>query len=180
MYREEIGSEIAGVGVTALRYGIAEHVARRVESEEDITLGMATLVAADVLDGIVLRHLDLDTPVRRLADGVLDYLSIARVGGSIASKYPETRPYFGILAARTVLVGGLNAVHQYKTDEVTKSSKRHRLTTLSVAGFALAAVEGSSRATKIAGSLMAGIAVANLPSYFRGLGVKHPSGFRQA
>jgi hypothetical protein len=175
----KLAREAVGVGVTVARYGLAEKMARHVKDEKPITLDMAELITADVLDGEVLRKFDLDTPVRRVADGVVDHLSMARVVCEVAKKYPESRAYIGILAARAVIVGGLNTFHIAKTGEITKGNTNQRATNLATAAFALATVTRNKKLTHITGAIASGIAIATIPVYFKGLGKEHDGEFRQ-
>ncbi len=175
----KIASEAIGVGVTAARYGLAEKMARHVRDDKPIGLDMTELIMADVLDGEILRKFDMDTPARRVADGVVDHLSMIRVVGEVAKKYPDSRLYIGILAARAALVGGLGAYHLAQTGEITKGNGKQRITNLATAAFALAAVTGNKKLTHITGAIASGVAVATVPAYFKGLGRLHDGEFRQ-
>ena len=140
---------------------------------------MAVFVAADTLDGAVLRQFNLDTPVRRITDGLVDHLSVARVMLEVARQKPEARPYIGILALRAAVVGGLNLTHLLKTGEVTKGRLNQKATNLAMAGFALTALSGNKKATQITGSIAAGIAAWTATAHLRELGNVHPSGLRE-
>lgn len=174
----ETFKELVGIGVTFARYGLAERTAKHVREDKPIFMDMLGVISADLMDGVILRKFEMDTPTRRLADGIVDYLSIARVGAEVATKHPETRPYLGALAIRSLLVGGLNITHQALTGEITKSSSRHRLTTLSAAAFALTAVRGKNNESNLAGAGMVGIAIINTPPYLKGLGRTNSDGIR--
>ncbi|HMS92877.1 MAG TPA: hypothetical protein PKD28_00680 [Candidatus Saccharibacteria bacterium] len=103
---KEIAKQAFGVGLTAARLGMAERMARRVRDDKSIDGDMAAFVAADILDGAILRKFDADTRTRRVADGVIDHLSEIRVAAEVAKKYPETRGIIGVLAVRAAIVGG--------------------------------------------------------------------------
>lgn len=91
MSKRSIAKEISGLIVTGARYGIAERIARKVRDDEPVTANLAGFVAADIADGAILRKFDADTPLRRVADGVVDHLSIARVSYEAAKKHPASR-----------------------------------------------------------------------------------------
>lgn len=165
--------QVAGVGLTAARYVQAERMARRVRNEKSIDADMAAFVAADVFDGAILRKFDADTRTRRVADGVIDHLSEIRVAAEVAKKYPETRKFIGVLAVRAAIVGGLNLFHLAKTGEATKGGMYQRSSNLAAAGFALVAVRGNERATKIAGIIAAGVAMGGGIMHLKGLGKRH-------
>lgn len=171
--------EIRGLALTAARYGMAEKMAEKVRAEEPITANLAAFVAADIADGVVLREFDLDTPARRLADGVVDHLSVARVGYEVGNKHPEAKPYIGILAVRAALVGTANLIHLIKTGEVTKGRSKQKATNLATAAFALVATNGNRKATNVAGSIASIIAVVTAVPHFKGIGKKHSNGIRE-
>ena len=173
-----IAKEAIGVGVTVARLGIAEWVARRVRAEESIYLPLATFVAADILDGVLLRKVDMDTPVRRVTDGVVDQLSIARVAYETAQKHPETRKHIAALALRAAAVGAANIWHLQKTGEVTKAGNKQRLMGLAAAAFAAIASRGQTAHTEAAGAAMLAVGVITGESYFRGVGVRNDGAIR--
>lgn len=165
--------EIIGVGVTAARYGMAEWIARRVRDNKPIAIPMAAFIAADILDGVILRKFDMDTPVRRVADGVVDHASEIRVAAEVAKKYPETRKYIGGLAVRAAAVGIMNGIHLLKTGEVTKGQSKQRLTNLATGAFGVIATQGNTVLTEVSGATALGIAVATAPHHLKGLGEVH-------
>jgi hypothetical protein len=160
-----------GIALTGARYLLAERVARRVRDDKSIVLDMAVLVAADIFDGVLLRKLGLDTPARRVADGAVDHLSVARVMGELAKKNEAARPYIGILAARAAVVGTLNAEHWCRTGEVTKGGSNQKATNL--------ATKGNDTLTHIAGSVASGIAIGTAFAHTKDMGVTHEEGIRK-
>ena len=82
-------------------------MAQRVKTSKSIDAGMAAFIASDIADGAILRKFDADTRTRRITDGVVDHASEIRVAAEVAKKYPETRKYIGILAARSAIVVSL-------------------------------------------------------------------------
>ena len=171
--------EIPGFLLTAARYGMAEQTAKKVQADEPIAADLAVFVAADIADGAILREFNLDTPARRLADGIIDHLSVVRVGYEVGKKYPEAIPYIGILAVRAALVGAANLVHLFKTGEVTKGRSNQKATNLASAAFALVATRGNEKATHVAGSIASVIAVTTAIQHFKGIGKKHSNGIRE-
>ncbi len=170
---KEAAKQLFGVGLTTARLGIAEYMAQRVRDDKPIDASMTAFVVSDVADGAILRKFDADTRTRRVADGVIDHLSEVRVAAEVAKKYPETRIYIGILAARAAIVGGMNLFHLLKTGEATKGRKWQRATSLATAAFALTAVRGNEKATKIAGSVAAGVAIGTGIVHLKGIGRRH-------
>lgn len=154
-------------------------MARRVRKDKPIVNDMAAFIAADVLDGEILRAFDMDTPTRRIADGVVDHVSVARVGYEVAKKHPESTLYISILAARAAVVGALNLAHLMSTGEATKGRWNQKSTNLASAAFALAATSGNKRATHITGMIASGIAIATVGAHLKGLGQKHSKGIRE-
>jgi len=171
--------EAVGVAVTVARYGLAEMMAKHIKNEEPITLDMASFIVSDIMDGEILRKLDLDTPSRRATDGVVDHLSMGRVGLEVFKKYPASRTYIMILAARACAISCMNAIHLAKTGEVTKGRKYQRATDLATAAFALCAATGNKRLTHISGAIASSIAIATAPANLKELGMKHESGIRE-
>lgn len=153
-------------------------MAQKVSNSQPIASNMIAFVAADIADGAILRRFDRDTPLRRIADGVIDHASVGRVAMEVGRKDPESRQYIGILAARAVLVGTLNALHLASTGEATKGNWNQKSVNLATAAFALIATRGNSKATHLAGAPASAIAIATVPSFVRGLGSKHTDGIR--
>lgn len=122
---------------------------------------------------------DADTPLRRIADGVVDHLSVMRVAYEVAKKSPSARPYIGLLALRAISVGTLNTMHLAMTGEVTKGNTKQRAVNIASAAFALAATTENRMATHITGGIAAGLAVATASAHFKDLGKKHASGMRE-
>lgn len=112
--------EVVAIAGTAARYMLAENIARRVEKDKPIGLAMGAFVTSDILDGMILREFDLDTPMRRITDGIVDHASQIRVAFEVVKKHPSARPYIGILAVRAAIVGGLNSLHLATTGEATR------------------------------------------------------------
>lgn len=164
--------EALGVALTGARYLLAERMAKRVKDGEPITLDMATFMAADVLDGVLLREFDLDTPARRMADGFVDYASIARVSKEVYEKSESSRPYILALAARAAFVGMLNSKHLQQNGRVTHGLKYQKATTISMAAFGVIASTGNRRATHIAGAVVSGVAGATAIAHAKELSEK--------
>lgn len=179
MDKRNATSEIPGIILTAARYGMAEHMAKKVRNDEQIGLGLAAFVIADIADGAILRRFDMDTPIRRVTDGVVDHLSVARVAYETAKKHPAALPYIEALAARAVAVGVLNSIHLARTGEVTKGRNKQKATNLATAAFSLVALTGNKKATRIAGVVASGIALTTATSHIKELGKHHESGIRE-
>ncbi|NCU41069.1 hypothetical protein EOL73_04945 [Candidatus Saccharibacteria bacterium] len=171
--------EIPGLVLTGARYAMAESIARKVRNDEPIVGDLAAFMAADVLDGAILRKFNADTPIRRVADGAVDHLSMARAAYETAKKNPDSKTYIGVIAARAVLVGGANALHLSITGEVTKGQNKQRIANLSTAAFALVALTGNKKATHTAGVVSTGIALVTALPHFKGIGNRNESGIRK-
>lgn len=179
MEKRTIAKEIPGIALTAARYGMAERMARKVSTDKPVAGDLAGFIAADILDGVVLRTFNADTPLRRIADGVVDHLSMIRVGYEAAKKNPDARPYLGIIAARAALVGGANALHLAKIGEVTKGQSKQRAANLATAAFGLIAMTGNKKATHIAGIAAAGVNLITALPHMRNIGKIHKDGMRK-
>lgn len=171
--------EALGIALTGARYLLAERIAKHVKNDQPVVLDMAMIIAADILDGVVLRKFDLDTPKRRVADGIVDHLTVGRVMAEVAKKNEASRPYIGILAARAAVVGALNAEHMRRTSEVTKGQINQKATNLAMAAFGLAAATGNKRLTHLTGGVASGVAIATAFAHTKGLGETHEDGIRK-
>lgn len=171
--------EAPGLALTSARYLLAENMARKIHNSRPFLADMALFIASDIADGAILRQFDMDTPIRRVADGVVDHASIARVAYEVAAQNPSARPYISILAGRAAMVGALNAVHLLTTGEVTKGQWNQKATNLATAAFALVASSGSKKATHIAGAVASGIALYTSRAHVRDMGVQHHDGIRR-
>lgn len=171
--------ELPGIVLTTSRYGLAEQMARRVRDKKTIGLSMAAFIAADVLDGVLLRQFDADGPVRRVADGVVDHVSVVRVMAEVYRQAPESRWPLAIIAGRAAVVGAINAAHLMHTGEVTKGGVYQRASNLATAALAVVAARGNESQVKSAGWLAAGVAVATGAMHLKGFGRLHDCEFRR-
>lgn len=80
--------EIPGLLLTGSRLLLADRIAKKIKSDRPVALDLAGFVAADIADGEILRKFNADTPIRRVADGVVDHASMIQVGYETAKKYP--------------------------------------------------------------------------------------------
>lgn len=170
--------ELPGLAITLPRYLIAEDMARKVQRNEPILAELTGFIAADILDGVVLRQFDLDTKTRRIADGVIDQVSVTRVLHEVGKKNETARPYIGILAARAALVGAVNSTHLALTSEVSRGKNKQRAAHIATALFGLAAYSGNKKLTHATGIIATGISIATALPYFSGVGRKHEKDFR--
>lgn len=179
MSDKNIAKEIPGLVLTAARYGMAEHIARKVRDDEPVAAEPTGFIAADILDGAILRKFNVDTPLRRIADGVIDHVSMARVAYETARKNPASRGYLGVIAARAAIVGGANALHLAETGEVTKGRSKQRAANLATAAFGLVAMTGNKKATHIAGAITVGINIITAIPHLKDIGKKNDEGVRK-
>lgn len=179
MQNSNLIRETPGLMITGARYAMAERIARRVKNDQPVAADMAGFVAADILDGAILRKFDADTPIRRVADGAVDHMSMVRVAYEAYKKHPASQAYLGILAARAVTVGGANLIHLAKTGEVTKGQNKQRAANLATAAFGLIALTGNKKATHLAGVAAAGVSIATAIPHLRGVGKSTGSRIRK-
>lgn len=179
MQVRNISKEAPGLMLTGARYAIAERIARKVDNDEPVAADLVGFVAADILDGAILRKFNADTPLRRVADGVVDHISMMRVGYEAAKKNPDSSIWLGVLAARAALVGSANALHMIKTGEVTKGQNKQRGANLATAAFGLVAVAGNKKATHIAGAVASGVSILTAIPHVRNIGKRNTSGVRE-
>lgn len=179
MGSRQLSKEIPGLVLTGARYLLAENMAHRVKERKPIYAQMATFVIADILDGVILRKFNADTPLRRVADGVVDHMSIARVSYEIGKVNPVAAPYIATLAARASAVGALNGLHLLKTGEVTKGQNNQKATNLATAAFMSMSAGGNETLTHTSGGIMSTIGLATVPAHLRGLGQQHEGGIRK-
>lgn len=179
MHEHNIAKEVPGLLLTGARLVLAERIARKVNNDEPVALDLAGFIIADILDGAILRKFDADTPLRRVADGVVDQLSVGRVSFETTKKYPDSRLYLGIFTARAALVGGANALHMVKTGEVTKGQSKQRAANLAAAAFGLVALTGNKKATHVAGVVASGISTLTAIPHFRDIGKTSETGMRK-
>ena len=138
--------------LTLSRLGIAEIMARKITKQESIVVPMAAFVIADVLDGVIARKLDVDSPRRRFLDAAVDRLSVLRAASAMYDINPTSRPYLAALAAREAVVSAANLAHYAKSGEVVQGHGFHKLGTLSISAFALGAASGNENVTHALGA----------------------------
>lgn len=171
--------ESIGIALTCARYGIAEDMARRVKQDRPIVAPMAAFIIADVLDGVIMRQFNLDTRARRIADGIVDHVSVARVADEVYKKNEHSRPYFALLGARAIVVGALNLAHLIETGEATKGRINQKSTNLATALFAVLGNTNDRNATHVGGMIASLTALSTAPSHLKDIGVQHDNGIRE-
>lgn len=175
------------VGMTIARYPLAELVRQRVADRRSIGWLMLGVVAADWADGEVLRRVGasaahpegLDVPARRVADGMVDYAQIGRVGYQLDRSYPETRAINVGLLMTQLTMAGLNAYHWAMTGEVTKGGRYKRAASLAIAGYAVAAARGREQHTRLAGAFAVAVGAAASVAHMKRLGLPHDGTYRR-
>lgn len=171
--------ESLGIAVTGSRLYIAENIARRAAEDRPIFLQTCAFAAADLADGEVLRAIGMETPLRRVADGVVDHVAVGRVLYKIGEKNEGARPYIGILAVRAAVVAALNYTHLSMTEQVTKGRTKQRATNIAIAAFGVAAASGNRTMTHASGLLASAVAIATAPAHLTGLGVRSAGVYRE-
>lgn len=158
--------------ITAGRLIPALMLSRRIESHQPIAGLMAGIVIADLLDGVEARQHDADGPVRRVADSLVDMVSIGLGMSALYRSNPTARPYILALAARETFVSVGNTINYAKTGEVLKGDNLHKLASLSIASYALAANRGNKTATHATGLMAVAINYRLAADYYASW--KHP------
>ena len=181
--------EVLGLLTTVGRYALTvEPMARKIRADESILRDALITVGLDIADGKITRFISRavlgtngdDTPLRRIADGVLDHATVARVGWEVGKKNPSSRPYLGLLAARAAFAAaGLNGYHLATTGEVTKGRKWQKATHLTTALFGVAAATNNKSLTHITGIVASSVAWATAPAHFKELGIRRNRRFRE-
>ncbi len=153
--------------LTAARLFIAYNMAKRVEAGRNITLPMAAFVGADIMDGVIARKLDVDSPGRRFADALVDRVSVGMVARNIVKEHPQTRPYVIGIGLREAAVSAANMLHYANSGEVVQGTGVHKLGTLSLAAFGIISSYGHYDATRVAGTVASSINIGLALDYIR-------------
>ena len=161
--------EIPGITLTMARYPLAEYVAKKVKDCESATLGMLALITADIYDGKFLRRFNADTPTRRVADGVVDQISIFRM----------VQLPLKLMAMRALAVGAINLAHYLKTGEVTKGGKCQKVSNLAIAACIVSAARDSESQVRQVSWIAAGVSATTGLASLKGFGKQHDGKIRQ-
>lgn len=160
--------EPAVLTLTAARLGQAADLAVRVMKKKPLFSATAAICAVDLGDGILAQQLGVDGPRRRALDSIVDSVII---GAGLATTYkmrPKARPYITALAAREAFIASGWAADLRKTKQVKKGDDFHKLPSLSIAAFCLAANHGSDRAMQVTGAAAIAINYALAFDYYKG------------
>ena len=144
--------EFAVIGLTLSRLLLAENIARRTRKEKRSLGRIGFFVLADITDGVLARRWGVDTPLRRATDAITDRTSAFIMAKAVFDMRPDTRTNLTILAGREILVDVANVVHLIKTGEVVQGHGIHKIGSLSVAIFGIAASTGSEVASRAVGA----------------------------
>lgn len=160
--------ESAMLGLTAARLWQAVDLSKRILANRSTFGATAAICAVDLGDGILARKLSAEGPKRRALDSAVDATIITAGLLSTFKMRPKARPYIGTLIAREAFVGGGWALDLLATKQVKKGDDFHKLPSLSIAAFCLAANHGSERSMKITG--IAAIAINGMLAfdYYKG------------
>ena len=144
--------EALAISATLARLLITKKLISDIEERKNILGTMGVFLAADIADGMLARKLDVDTPLRRLADAAVDRVSIFSAALAMSKVNSASKPYFAILGLRDIVVTSANAVHYLRTGEAVQGEGLHKLGSMSVALFALGANTGDETVTHVAGA----------------------------
>lgn len=143
--------ELLATGYTFARLALAGHISKKIYKGENTIFHMSAFVAADVLDGVVARRWDVDTPMRRAADAITDRMSVLIMGKAIYDVYPASRTGLWTLTAREAAVTATNAIHTLRTGEVVQGHGVHKIGSLATACFGMASANMGDTMTRITG-----------------------------
>lgn len=126
--------ELLLIGVTVSRLGLAYGLVNAVDGPFMASAPWLTaIVLADVPNGILARRLGADTPLRRIADSVVDRITV----GSAFVAFLAARPEFWIMLApimiRGAIVGTISATCLLFKGTIVTGRNAHKLGSLSVA-----------------------------------------------
>jgi hypothetical protein len=155
-------------GLTTIRLAQGIDYARRVKAGRSVVGATIGIIAVDLLDGIAARKLGVDGPARRAADSATDGGIIAAGLISTFQKHPEARGYAVALAAREIFVGAGWAIDLATSKKVKKGDDFHKLPSLAVAAFGLAAHHGSERTMRNTGRAAVAVNAALAYDYLKG------------
>ncbi len=172
--RPTIYEESIGLAATIARIPIANVLAKRIRNKTSINGPLSLFVITDIADGWVARKLDADTPIRRALDAIVDRSSVVMAGSEMWRQNRTARPFLAMLAAREAFVTSANAYHLAKTGEVVHGTGAHKLSSLSVAAFALGSSTHDKLATVVSGTIAVTINYGLAVSYLAN--VVHPFG----
>lgn len=143
--------EAIAISATLARLIITRRLVKDIKERKNLVVSMGVFLAADIADGVLARKLEVDTPLRRFTDAVVDRVSIFEAGYAMSKVNPTSRPYFALLGVREMVATTANAVHYLRTGEAVQGEGLHKLGSMSVALFALAASTGDKQLTHITG-----------------------------
>lgn len=160
--------EILFAGLTVARLVQGGGYYKKVRDGKSVIGATAAILGVDLLDGIVARKFGADSPARRAADSATDAGIIAAALVATYRKHPEARQYTTALAAREVFVATGWALDLAKSRQVKKGDDFHKLPSLAVAAFGLAAHHGSEKVMKATGAAAITVNALLAYDYFKG------------
>lgn len=103
-------------------------------------LMVGAVVAADILDGVVARKLEVDTNARRIADAAVDRASIITAFGAAISSDPSILAWYAPLAVRGGVIATGSNLCFWLRSKLVLGGNFHKLASLSQATFGIALV----------------------------------------
>ena len=165
--QQENNESLLAVGLTLARLPLAMYMAKRIEDKKSITGALVAFVAADIADGVIARKLEADGPKRRTLDVIIDRVSVVVASTSMWKVNRFARPFLSVLAAKESAVSLVNTAHYKQTGEVVNGTGVHKLSSLSVAAFAVAASTHNKAATITTGTIATVINIGLAADYFQ-------------
>jgi phosphatidylglycerophosphate synthase len=153
------------LGFTLARLPLAERIANKIDAKKSIVGSLTMFILADIADGYIARQMNADGPARRAADAAVDRLSVLRAGISMYRANADARPFLAVLAVRDAGVSLINGMHYKKMGEVVHGANIHKLSSLSVAAFAVGAATHNRAVTIATGTMAAAINIGLAADY---------------
>ena len=156
------------LAATAGRLYHAWDYTKRVREGRSVSGLTLSVMGIDLADGIVARRIGVETPKRRVADSVVDS-AIITTGLWVAHKTrPKSKPFIYALATREAFVATGWAYNLATTKQVKKGDDWHKLPSISIAAFCVAANQSSDRVMRLAGCAAVAINTALAYDYYKG------------
>lgn len=138
------------LGVTAARLLQGVGYSKKVIEGKPVLGSTLQIMGVDLADGIISRKLGVDGPKRRALDSAVDG---AIIGGALLAtlyKRKELRIYTTALLARELFVGAGWVADLKGSKQVKKGDDYHKLASISVAAYGLAANQGNRKTAVMA------------------------------
>lgn len=114
---------------------------------------VASIILADIFDGVLARSLGCDTIARRAADAVVDRISIHAAFGVAIVLHPEFLPLYAPLAVRDGIALTASGVLVRRHGVLLMGGHWHKLASIGCACFGLAVLSATSQVALAVGAI---------------------------